>query len=227
MPNKRQARTTSRATGHMADDLLAAVRKRLELGERRTLVAGAALLRPGARAKAFAYVEAGLLQSTLLRKDGQHAIVERIGPGSICGEGPCLHGEPSAVEIVALEPSRLVLFDRALMLRLFAEDPEFALCIARVISVKYRRLLDRFGALAGRSPSERLVELFARLDRQAGEAHPRGRRIRTSLTHEVMAAMTGLSRVTVTRSLARLRKAGVIDMIEGDYLIVGRGGADR
>ncbi|HKU96376.1 MAG TPA: Crp/Fnr family transcriptional regulator [Vineibacter sp.] len=210
----------SRATGRLDEDMLAPVRRHLARGTRQTLSAGASLVVPGEPCQAFAYIEAGLIQSTLLRGDGEHVIVERIGPGSICGEGPSLHGLPPAVEMVALETTRVVLFDRALTERLFREDPEFALAIARVLSVKYHGLLARFGAVTDRRPAERLVELLGRLGRHWGEPHRRGRLIRTRLTHDDMAAMTGLSRVTVTRSIASLRRGGRLDVVAGNYLLV-------
>jgi CRP/FNR family transcriptional regulator, cyclic AMP receptor protein len=168
-------------------------------------------------------VEEGLLQSTLLRPDGDHLIVERIGPGAICGEGPCLHGLPPLVEIVAVEPSEVVVFGRALMMELFARDPEFGRCIAEVVSFKYNRLLSRLGAATDRRPGDRVMELFARL--AAGSArHPRGRVVRTRLTHQDIAAMTGLSRVTVTRTLAGLRTAGALELVAGGYLLVDADG---
>jgi CRP/FNR family transcriptional regulator, cyclic AMP receptor protein len=201
--------------------MLAPVRRHLPRGVRRSLPAGAFLIVPGEPCHAFAYIESGLIQSTLLRSGGEHVIVERIGPGSICGEGPCLHGQAPSVEMVAIEPSDVVLFDRPLMVSLFREDPAFALAIAQVLSVKYHRLLARFGAVTDRRPAERLVELLDRLGRHWGEPHPRGRLIRTHLTHEDMAAMTGLSRVTVTRSIAGLRRTGMLDIVDGDYLLLG------
>jgi len=210
-----------RATGWLHDDLLQPVRRHLARGMRRRLPEGTSLIVAGEPVQAFGYIETGLIQSTLLRPDGEHLIVERIGPGSICGEGPALHGEPPAVEMVALEPTEVVLFERTLIQQLFREDAEFAQAIARILSIKYHRLLDRFGAVADRRPSERLLELLNRLGRLWGEPHSRGRLIRTSLTHEDMAAMTGLSRVTVTRGLAGLKRAGRIDVVDGSYLLVG------
>lgn len=210
----------SRVTGRLDEDMLAPVRRHLARGTRRTLPVGAFLIVPGEPCQAFAYIEEGLIQSTLLRGDGEHVIVERIGPGSICGEGPSLHGQPPAVEMVALETTRIVLFDRQLTEQLFQEDPAFALAIARVLSVKYYALLARFGAVTDRRPAERLIELLSRLGRHWGEPHPRGQLIRTRLTHDDMAAMTGLSRVTVTRSIAGLRRAGALDVVDGDYLLV-------
>ncbi len=195
-----------RATEPLDQALMAPVRRWLHLGARRSLAAGQTFLRPGQWVEAFAYVESGLLQSVLLKPDGQHAIVERIGPGSTCAEGPCLHQQPYTVEMDAVEPTQLVLFDRALMLSLFAKDPEFAISLATIIALKYRGLLLRFDALTGGRPAQRLLELFERIGRMGGERDARGLRIDTVLTHADMAAMTGLSRVTVTRSLARLRR---------------------
>jgi CRP-like cAMP-binding protein len=211
----------NRATGQLDTEMLDPVRRHLSRGVRRNLAIGSALVMAGEPCRALAYIEAGVVQETLLRSDGNHVIVERFGAGSICAEAPSLHGQPMSVEIVAIEAARVVLFDRALTARLFEEDPAFALAIATVLSVKYSRLCDRFMALTDRRPAERLIELMARLGRLLGEKHPRGKLIRTSLTHEEMAAMTGLSRVTVTRSIASLRRAGILELVEGDYLLVG------
>ncbi len=210
-----------RTTGRLDEDLLIAVRRHLDEGVRRLLPVGAHLVIPGQPCEAFAYIEEGLIQSTLLRASGEHVIVERIGPGSICGEGPLMHGAPPAVEMVAIEPTRIVLFDRSQTGRLFQQDPEFGLAIARIVSIKYLRLLERFGALADNRPAERLAELLTRLARLWGEPHPRGVLIRTKVTHEDMAAMTGLSRVTVTRTIAGMRRSSRLEMVGGEYLLCG------
>ena len=44
----------------------------------------------------------------------------------------------------------------------------------------------------------------------------------TQLTHEQIAAMTGTSRVTVTRTLQRLREQGRIAILEGHILLLGQ-----
>jgi CRP-like cAMP-binding protein len=215
----------SHATGGLDDEILAPVRRHLSRGVRRNLPTGSAIVMAGEPCRALAYVESGVVQETLLRKDGNHVIVERFGPGAICAEAPSLHGQPMSVEIVALEAARVVLFDRRLTERLFEEDPAFALAIATVLSVKYSQLCARLMALTDRRPAERLIDLLGRLGQLRGETHPRGALIRTGLTHEEMAAMTGLSRVTVTRSIASLRRAGILDRVKGDYLLVGAASA--
>ncbi len=208
-----------RATGTVPEVLLEPVRRWRTLGARRALAPGAAVVTPGEPVSAFVYVESGLIQSTLLRPEGDHLIVERIGPGAVCAEGPCLHGLPPRVEMVAVEPSEVVVFARALMLELFARDPEFGRCIAEVVSLKYNRLLSRLAAATDRRPGERVLELFARLA-DSGTRHPRGRVVRTRLTHQDIAAMTGLSRVTITRTLAGLRQLGALEPVTGGYLLV-------
>jgi CRP/FNR family cyclic AMP-dependent transcriptional regulator len=200
-----------RATEPLADALTDPIRRWRHRGVRRVLQAGQVFLAPGQIVEAFAYVERGLLQSVLLKPEGQHAIVERIGPGSTCAEGPCLHQQPYSVEMAAMERTELVLFDRPLMLQLFAEDPEFAVSIATIVALKYRGLLLRFDALTSGRPGRRLLELFERLGRMNGVRDARGLSVPTALTHADMAAMTGLSRVTVTRALARLQRTRRIE----------------
>jgi CRP/FNR family transcriptional regulator, cyclic AMP receptor protein len=55
--------------------------------------------------------------------------------------------------------------------------------------------------------------------------HARGRKILTHLTHEQIASMTGTSRVTVTRTLGRLREKGTLSVEDG-YTILSKAQED-
>jgi CRP-like cAMP-binding protein len=204
------------ATAVLDPELLRPVVRQLAAGARRRLQPGARFLDAGAAATGFAYVERGLIESRLPKASGDDLIVERIGPGGICGEGPCLHGQPVQVEMVAVVPSELVVFSRELVERLSAEDPGFALALARIVALKYHRLLRRLAVAVEPRPAERVLELLRRLGvgGATGEVV-----VRPRLTHEEMAAMTGLSRVTVTRTLANLCAAGSVTRRGRDYLL--------
>ena len=69
---------------------------------------------------------------------------------------------------------------------------------------------------------ERIMELLTRLEEMFAIEHPKGRLLVTQLTHEQIAAMTGTSRVTVTRTLQRLREQGRISILEGHILLMGK-----
>ena len=73
--------------------------------------------------------------------------------------------------------------------------------------------------LVSNDPEERILELLHRLNEMFAVDHERGRKILTHLTHEQIASMTGTSRVTVTRTLGRLRDKGVVSMDNGHMIL--------
>ena len=66
------------------------------------------------------------------------------------------------------------------------------------------------------------MELLTRLEEMFAIEHPKGRLLVTQLTHEQIAAMTGTSRVTVTRTMQRLRQQGRIAILQGHILLMGK-----
>jgi CRP/FNR family cyclic AMP-dependent transcriptional regulator len=79
-----------------------------------------------------------------------------------------------------------------------------------VIAVKQWVLGMRIQFLAMPRPDLRIVELLNRLADLYGVEDSDGIRIGTPLTHEQVAALTGTSRVTVTRTVTKLKSEGVI-----------------
>ena len=63
------------------------------------------------------------------------------------------------------------------------------------------------------------MDLFRRIQQMFGRDHPRGKLLTTRLTHEQIGAMTGTSRVTVTRVMRALREADRIDIVNGHVLV--------
>ena len=82
--------------------------------------------------------------------------------------------------------------------------------LMEVVAVKQWVLGTRIQFLATPRPDLRIVELLTRLATLYGVEDKDGIRIRTPLTHEQVAALTGTSRVTVTRTIMKLKSEGVI-----------------
>ena len=70
------------------------------------------------------------------------------------------------------------------------------------------------------SPEGRIGEFLLRLSKLYAVPTPHGNVIQVYLTHEQIAAITGTSRVTVTRTLTRLRKAGAIAVEDGRIRVI-------
>ena len=76
-----------------------------------------------------------------------------------------------------------------------------------------------FEHLASRQPEVRIMDLLHRLQEMFAIDYAGGRLIVTHLTHEQISAMTGTSRVTVTRAMRSLRDQNQIDIIDGHILV--------
>ena len=118
--------------------------------------------------------------------------------------------------------SEKIEFDTSKMTEIFRAHPEFATSLLRVTSLKQRVVAIRLKHLASREPQDRIMELLTRLEEMFAIDHPKGRLLVTHVTHEQIATMTGTSRVTVTRTLQRLREQNRIDTFDGHILLKRR-----
>lgn len=189
------------------------------LGQRRRFARHEVLYEQGEISSKFYFVQSGLVQVSIIRLDGAEVILELMGPQTICGEGSAFDLLPRFSRAVAIENTEAVEFDTSRMDEVFAQHPQFASTLLRVTSLKQRVLAIRIEHLTSREPEERILDLLSRLREMFSIPHAEGHLIVTYLTHEQIAAMTGTSRVTVTRALARLREQRMIDVVDRHILI--------
>ena len=167
----------------------------------------------------FYLVLSGLVQVSILRIDGVEVVLEYMGPETILGEGAAFDGLPKVSSAIAVEDAETIEFDASKMEPVFAEHPEFASALLRVTSLKQRVLAVRLEHLASRKPEVRIMDLLHRLQEMFAVNYAGGRLLVTHLTHEQISAMTGTSRVTVTRAMRSLREQKQIEIIDGHILV--------
>lgn len=181
-----------------------------KLGQRLVLQKNTTLYRQGETGTTFYFVVSGRVQVGVFQEDGTEFILELMGPWSLIGEGTAIAGQKRMSTAITLEPCVLIKFDYAVVKHAFAEHVEFATALMEVVAVKQWVLGMRIQFMAMPRPELRIVELLSRLASLYGEQDELGTRIRTPLTHEQVASLTGTSRVTVTRTITRLKSEGVI-----------------
>jgi len=182
------------------------------LGKRRTYQKGESLYHQGEIDSRFYFILKGRVQISAFRQDGSEFVLEVMGQWAICGEGAAFDGRPRFSSAVALENTEVIAFDANGMAEIFQGFPEFAVALLRITSMKQRVLGIRAQYLASPKPENRIAELLTRFAELYGVSENGVTVIGISLTHEQIAAMTGASRVTVTRTLKRLRGEGVIEV---------------
>lgn len=207
-------------TWKIDDDITSLLVAHTHLGRRRNFQTNEVLYDQDEMSKKFFFVEKGLVKVSMLRLDGSEIILELMGPHTICGEGPAFDGLPRFSRGVATRESVAVEFDTAILENMCADYPKLAAAMLRTLSLKQRIISVKLEQMTSQNTEGRLLELLGRLERKFAVPHPRGNLLVTYLTHEQIASMTGMSRVTITRTIAKLKKRGKIDIVDKNILML-------
>jgi CRP/FNR family cyclic AMP-dependent transcriptional regulator len=199
-------------TWHMDDATAGTWIRAAHLGRRKKYSKGATIYRQGELGFTFYFLLAGRVQVSIFQNDGAEFILEVMGRWSMFGESPAVDGYPRIATAITVEDSELLEFDIRVIEGAIPSCPELAISLMRVIALKQRILASRIQYLALPKPEMRIGELLGRLSDLYGEKHDDGTLITIALTHEQIAAMTGATRVTVTRALKRLTEVGAIEI---------------
>jgi CRP-like cAMP-binding protein len=207
---KRTAPTTE--TWHMDDATAGVWIRAAHLGKQMKVDKGATIYRQGELGFTFYFLLSGRIQVSIFQSDGTEFILEVMGPWAMFGETPAMDGFPRIATAIAAAKSELIEFDIRVITQTIPSCPELAVSLMRIVALKQRVLTSRIQYLALPKPEMRIGELLGRLAELYGEKHESGTLISMALTHEQIAAMTGASRVTVTRALKRLTTVGAIEL---------------
>jgi CRP/FNR family cyclic AMP-dependent transcriptional regulator len=202
-------------TWRLPDDLAGPWLRSAHLGRRIRRAKGSTVYRQGEISPLFYFVLSGQLRVSILRAAGDETILEFMGRGALCGEGAAFDGLPRFSGATVWRDAELIEFDADRLREPFRQQPELALSLLRIAALKQRVLASKLAQAYAPSPEGRIADLLLRLGEIYALPTPQGRQIQVYLTHEQIAAITGTSRVTVTRTLTRLRKAGTIAIRDG------------
>jgi CRP-like cAMP-binding protein len=168
--------------------------------------AGTLVFAQGASDARFYLIRSGFVRASIEKADGQPLLLEIFGPGTLLGEGAAFDGRPRYVTATAATDCLLAVYDIQEVRTRMASEPALALALIGIMSAKQRTLAQKLAVIAAAPPQERVGELLRRVARMQSAAGP----WHVDLSHEEIAAMTGLSRVSVTRVLRQFTARGVI-----------------
>lgn len=185
------------------------------LGSVISLATGHVLAREGERHGYFYLLRSGFVHSTIQRSNGAEFLLEIFGPGAIFGEGPAFANQPRPTTTQVVAPATLSRYLPGDISQEFSTMPELANSLVQLLGFKNQMIVEKLAGVASAPPKERVIDLLLRIARlQSNSNSPltqESRNFHVDLTHEKIAAMTALSRVTVTRTLNLLAKEGVIE----------------
>jgi len=164
----------------------------------------------------------GRVKVVLYGDSGREIILSLLREGEIFGEMSLLDNQPRSASVIALEPTKALVLERAAFVRHLSAHPATALAILAEMSRRLRQADKIIGNLALLDVYGRVARLLTDLARKEGVETDEGVLIKERPTQQEIASMIGTSRETVSRALNDFAKRGLI-VIQGKQIILRHG----
>jgi CRP/FNR family transcriptional regulator len=174
---------------------------------------GERVFEEGGRAEGLFIVMEGRVRLVRVSRGGREQVLHTEGPGATLGEVPLLDGGGYVATAIATQPSRLLYLPRAAVLDACRRHPDVALGIIRVLARRVRSFAGLVEQLSLKDLTARTAALL--LAESAGRAT-----FELTATRDELAGRLGTVRELVSRSLARLQKAGLVRVVGRRVTIV-------
>lgn len=192
----------------LPDDVLAAARAsaRTEALPRNHLI-----FSQGDRAeRAYALVE-GSIRIVQTGRDGAQVVIRFIGPGDMFGTAPLFTDHLFPADAVTAEPSQMLSWGEADLLRVIEVCPKAAMNVIRILGARLLEVQDRVRELSTQGVERRVAHAVLRLAAQAGRpTGGGGTEIDIRLRRKDLADVSGTTLHTASRLLAAWQKAGIL-----------------
>jgi CRP/FNR family transcriptional regulator, cyclic AMP receptor protein len=155
------------------------------------------------------YIQVGKVKVTVLSEHGKEAVVAILEQGAFVGES-CLVGQIIRTATgTTMEDSRILRVDKAVMLRLLQEQPEFASAFMSYLLRHSIRIQEDLVDQLFNSSEKRLARALLLLAHFGKEGKPET--VIAKISQETLAEMVGTTRSRVSFFMNKFRKLGFID----------------
>jgi CRP/FNR family transcriptional regulator, cyclic AMP receptor protein len=201
--------------GGLPEPLLEQLAARAHLA---TFAKGSTLYRRGDAGDTMMVILAGRVKITNVTAEAREVILNFLGPGDVNGEIAVLDGRERTATAVALEETEALVLYRRDLLPVLTADPASMIEIITVLCDKLRSasqiIEDNSLQMQGRTASG-----LVRLAEQHGRRTADGIILDLKLSQRDLGSYVGLSRENVSRQLKDLREAGLLIVVDQDFLI--------
>jgi CRP/FNR family transcriptional regulator, cyclic AMP receptor protein len=149
------------------------------------------------------FLKEGIIKISRINADGRKLTIDMIRPGEFFGE-LCLAGERERRTIAeAMADSLCCEIKREYIEDYMKTRPDVALRLLKIIGDRWLALENLLEDMAFMDISTRVISLLLK--------YAEDNIVNIPLTHQEIADLTGSTRVSVSRSIAKLRKQGLIE----------------
>lgn len=148
-----------------------------------------------------------------LSNSGKEVILWFCFPGEVFGLAEISYGRTRAVCAQSVSQSTLLTIRREAFNNFLRTHPDAALVVIDLLSRRLRGLGDMLMNLSSDSVTARLTKLLVRLCTRYGKRDKNNVYLDVHLTHQEVADMIGTSRQTVSSTFSKLKRDGVLEII--------------
>ena len=165
-------------------------------------------------------LEQGLLKVSITSPQGDERILTILGPGSIVGELAIIDGLPRSATVVAIRDCKLSFISREGFLGGLREYPEIYRDLVSTLVSRLREADEAMAAASFLTVKARVARALLELAEHLGRETETGQIV---ILHKIrqsdIAAMAGVARENVSRTLTELKRRGLISQSSGHYFI--------
>jgi len=155
-------------------------------------------------------IKGGRIKLSKVLEDGAELTLDIRKAGDFVGENMFSDEGEYPVSAYCLEDTLTCGFSRKQFEELILKYPKVGLQVIRNLSERISWLTSRVGSLAVTNIEDRLYRVLKSVAKEHGTTSSKGVVIQFPLTHEDLSFLTGAHRVSITRAMKSLRKAGKI-----------------
>ena len=142
-----------------------------------------------------------------------------LGVGKFFGEMALLEGRERSASAQAVEPTKLLLIHKRDFKRMLLNDPKLAVTLLHTLCDRLRRANEEIEGLMFRNVLGRVSKTLMTLAEQGGKSFRGGMLIGGRFTHQELADLVGTTREPLSRALAALRRADLVEVRHGQLFL--------
>lgn len=162
------------------------------------------------KGESFFLIANGIVKVTRVNDRGQEVILAILGEGDFFGEMALLDGEGRSANIVAVEDTTALVLSRVDFLDILKQYPIIAIHLLQELTQRLRTSDQQIESLSLSAAEQRISLTLNRLEEEMGTIKNGIVTLHHIPYQQDIANMAGTSRETVSRTLKKLEKSGVI-----------------
>jgi CRP/FNR family transcriptional regulator, cyclic AMP receptor protein len=177
----------------------------------RNLEDGQALFRAGDAGDGCYRLKTGLVNVVVASQLGEERIISLLGPHALVGELAMIDGGPRSASVVAISDCSLLFVSRDKFEKYVEAHPEITGYLVRTLARRLRQADEALAAATFLSVRARLARALLNLAEHVGQATGGNQiELRLKISQGDLAAMAGIARENVSRTMSEWRKRGLV-----------------